>query len=103
MPRRQPPERHPPAATSFDIAPAPPQRPDARSTMFPSGLTHAAALRRTCLDKQLVARAIPAAWVKHDDPLDPSTLRLCNVDIHIPNMFDEDPVCKAFEKELDRI
>lgn len=103
MPRRHLGDQHPPASTSFDIAPAPPQRPDARSTMFPSGLTHAAALRRTCLDKQLVARAIPAAWVKHDDPADPSNLMLCNVKIRVPKMFDNNPVCKAFEKELDRI
>lgn len=102
MPRKNARRRRPPASANFDTAPAPPQRADARSSMFPSGLTHAAALRRTCLDDQLIARAIPSAWVKHDDPADPRTLLMCGVKIPVPLLFDDDPVCKAFEKDLDR-
>ncbi len=41
--------------------------------------------------------------MKNDDPADPNSLMLCNVKVRIPRLFDDDPVCKAFEKELDRI
>lgn len=103
MKRRDGGTRYPPAAAVFDIAPAPPQRADSRSTMYPAGLSHFAALRRACLDDQLMSRAIPASWVDEDDPNDATTLVLCSLKVRVPRPFDHDPVCKAYEKELDRI
>lgn len=94
----------PPAGVIFDIAPSPPQRTDAsRSSIFAAALTHAGALRRASLDRQLAAGAIPAAWVEQDDPDDASKLKICGSELLIPVPFEEHCVLTAFERDLDRV
>lgn len=94
----------PAAGFAFDVAPAPPQRPDGeRSSMYPGALSHDGALRRACLDPQLAARAIPAHWAEDDDPLDVSQLVLCGVTLSVPKSFEEDPVLRAYERNLDKV
>lgn len=94
----------PPAGVIFDVAPTPPQRTDAfRSTMYAAALTHAGALRRVSLDRQLAARALPAAWVEEDDPDNDLKLKICGSTLLIPVPFDEHCVLNAFERDLDRV
>lgn len=94
--------REPPAAPVFDVAPPPAQRVDARSAGFSGSQAHTAALRRTLLDRRLVASALPAQWFCGDDPESCRTLTVRGISFVIPESFDSNPVAAAFEASLDR-
>lgn len=93
----------PPAGGVFDVAPAPPQRVDGRSSMHTGALTHAGALRRACLDPQIAKRAMRASWVAGDDPTDSSKIIICGAPLIVPVPFDDHCVLTAFERDLDRV
>lgn len=94
----------PPAGVMFDVAPAPPPRPDGvRTSVYTSALSHSGALRRTCLDAELVRRSMRASWVNEDDPADISRVSIRGSSLLIPVPFDEHCVLNAFERDLDRV
>lgn len=97
-------DRGPPAGIRFDTpALAFPRSEILRSTLHTSALTHARALRRACIDPNLARRAIPSSWLADDDPVDNSSIRVCDSRLIIPLPFDDHCVLTAFERELDRV
>lgn len=97
-------DRGPPAGIHFDTPSlAFPRSEILRSTLHTTALTHARALRRACIDPNLARRAIPSSWVADDDPVDNSSIRICDSRLIIPVPFDDHCVLTAFERELDRV
>lgn len=94
--------REPPAAPLFDIAPAPPVRVNAHSTMYQGALNHSAALRRTLLDPALQAMTLPTRFSEGDDPDADWSLSMCGSVLNVPYPFAVNPVAMAFEHQLDR-